>query len=163
MWSEHLFSVRSHNVNNQICWNPLYKFQLFLKVVFNGFIFAGIYFAEHSSKSNQYVYGMGGGTGCTAHKDRSCYTCHRYGYYLFIGLYSFYFTASIEQLLSVFGQGSFCFSSLSMSSFFLVLILFLQWKLLVLFSDCLFDFIYSLVRFSLGILILPFNPSNFLI
>lgn len=86
VWSEYLFSVRSHNVNNQIYWNQLYKFQLFLKVVFNGFIFAGIYFAEHSSKSNQYVYGMGGGTGCTAHKDRSCYTCHRYGYYTFTHL-----------------------------------------------------------------------------
>ena len=38
---------------------------------------AGIYFAEHSSKSNQYVYGIGGGTGCPQHKDRSCYGCHR--------------------------------------------------------------------------------------
>ena len=38
---------------------------------------AGIYFAEHSSKSNQYVYGIGGGTGCPVHKDRSCYQCHR--------------------------------------------------------------------------------------
>ena len=38
---------------------------------------AGIYFAENSSKSNQYVYGIGGGTGCPAHKDRSCYICHR--------------------------------------------------------------------------------------
>ncbi|XP_014284779.1 poly [ADP-ribose] polymerase tankyrase isoform X1 [Halyomorpha halys] len=43
-----------------------------------GMFGAGIYFAEHSSKSNQYVYGIGGGTGCTAHKDRSCYTCHRH-------------------------------------------------------------------------------------
>lgn len=39
---------------------------------------AGIYFAENSSKSNQYVYGIGGGTGCPLHKDRSCYVCHRY-------------------------------------------------------------------------------------
>lgn len=38
---------------------------------------AGIYFAENSSKSNQYVYGIGGGTGCPIHKDRSCYICHR--------------------------------------------------------------------------------------
>lgn len=38
---------------------------------------AGIYFAEHSSKSNQYVYGIGGGNGCPQHKDRSCYICHR--------------------------------------------------------------------------------------
>lgn len=37
----------------------------------------GIYFAENSSKSNQYVYGIGGGTGCPSHKDRSCYSCHR--------------------------------------------------------------------------------------
>jgi len=43
---------------------------------------AGIYFAEHSSKSNQYVYGIGGGTGCPTHKDRSCYTCHRLGTFL---------------------------------------------------------------------------------
>uniref|UniRef100_A0A1B6IJ01 Poly [ADP-ribose] polymerase n=1 Tax=Homalodisca liturata TaxID=320908 RepID=A0A1B6IJ01_9HEMI len=43
-----------------------------------GMFGAGIYFAEHSSKSNQYVYGIGGGTGCTIHKDRSCYTCHRH-------------------------------------------------------------------------------------
>ncbi len=38
---------------------------------------SGIYFAENSSKSNQYVYGIGGGTGCPVHKDRSCYICHR--------------------------------------------------------------------------------------
>lgn len=38
---------------------------------------SGIYFAENSSKSNQYVYGIGGGTGCPQHKDRSCYSCHR--------------------------------------------------------------------------------------
>ena len=37
----------------------------------------GIYFAENSSKSNQYVYGIGGGTGCPDHRDRSCYICHR--------------------------------------------------------------------------------------
>ena len=42
------------------------------------FLFSGIYFAEHSSKSNQYIYGIGGGTGCPTHKDRSCYTCHRW-------------------------------------------------------------------------------------
>ena len=39
--------------------------------------FLGIYFAENSSKSNQYVYGIGGGTGCPQHKDRSCYACTR--------------------------------------------------------------------------------------
>ena len=37
---------------------------------------AGIYFAENSSKSNQYVYGIGG-SGCHAHHDKSCYICHR--------------------------------------------------------------------------------------
>lgn len=42
-----------------------------------GMFGAGIYFAEHSSKSNQYVYGFGGGAGCPTHKDRSCYVCHR--------------------------------------------------------------------------------------
>lgn len=42
-----------------------------------GMFGAGIYFAEDSSKSNQYVYGMGGGTGCTLHHDKSCYTCER--------------------------------------------------------------------------------------
>ena len=42
-----------------------------------GMFGAGIYFAENSSKSNQYVYGIGGGTGCPSHKDRSCYVCHR--------------------------------------------------------------------------------------
>lgn len=42
------------------------------------FIYKGIYFAENSSKSNQYVYGIGGGTGCPVHKDKSCYICHRY-------------------------------------------------------------------------------------
>lgn len=43
-----------------------------------GMFGAGIYFAEDSSKSNQYVNGIGGGTGCPIHKDRSCYICHRY-------------------------------------------------------------------------------------
>lgn len=42
-----------------------------------GMFGAGIYFAENSSKSNQYVYGIGGGTGCPMHKDKSCYQCHR--------------------------------------------------------------------------------------
>lgn len=37
----------------------------------------GIYFAEHSSKSNQYVYGIGGGSGCPEHKEKSCYLCTR--------------------------------------------------------------------------------------
>ncbi|XP_065175426.1 poly [ADP-ribose] polymerase tankyrase-like [Sycon ciliatum] len=42
-----------------------------------GMFGAGIYFAQNSSKSNQYVYGIGGGSGCTKHKDRSCYVCSR--------------------------------------------------------------------------------------
>jgi len=42
-----------------------------------GMFGAGIYFAENSSKSNQYVYGIGGGVGCPAHKDKSCYKCKR--------------------------------------------------------------------------------------
>lgn len=41
-----------------------------------GMFGAGIYFAEHSSKSNQYVYGIGG-SGCHVHADKSCYLCHR--------------------------------------------------------------------------------------
>ncbi|XP_067101076.1 poly [ADP-ribose] polymerase tankyrase-2-like [Osmerus mordax] len=43
-----------------------------------GMFGAGIYFAENSSKSNQYVYGIGGGTGCPLHKDRSCHICQRH-------------------------------------------------------------------------------------
>lgn len=42
-----------------------------------GMFGAGIYFAEHSSKSNQYVYGINGGIGCPSHKDKSCYSCPR--------------------------------------------------------------------------------------
>ncbi|TKS89320.1 Tankyrase-2 [Collichthys lucidus] len=34
--------------------------------------------AESSSKSNPYVYGIGGGSGCSRHRDRSCYICHRF-------------------------------------------------------------------------------------
>jgi len=42
-----------------------------------GMFGAGIYFAENSSKSNQYVWGIGGGTGCHEHRDKSCYVCRR--------------------------------------------------------------------------------------
>uniref|UniRef100_A0A158Q7B9 Poly [ADP-ribose] polymerase n=1 Tax=Elaeophora elaphi TaxID=1147741 RepID=A0A158Q7B9_9BILA len=42
-----------------------------------GMFGAGIYFAEHSSKSNQYVFGMAG-SGCSLHHDRSCYICVRH-------------------------------------------------------------------------------------
>ena len=43
----------------------------------NSVVCVGIYFAENSSKSNQYVYGIGGGSGCALHKDNSCYLCER--------------------------------------------------------------------------------------
>jgi hypothetical protein len=46
-------------------------------LIFEMSLFLGIYFAENSSKSNQYVYGINGGSGCPAHKDRSCYECSR--------------------------------------------------------------------------------------
>lgn len=42
-----------------------------------GMFGAGIYFAEHSSKSNQYVFGINGGKGCPAHNEKGCYTCPR--------------------------------------------------------------------------------------
>ena len=44
-----------------------------------GMFGAGIYFAENSSKSNQYIYGLAGGTGtgCTRHKEKWCSTCER--------------------------------------------------------------------------------------
>lgn len=48
---------------------------IYLIIIF--YTFSGLYFAENSSKSNQYVYGLGGGTGCPEHKDRSCYQCLR--------------------------------------------------------------------------------------
>jgi len=51
------------------------------------FVCKGIYFAENSSKSNQYVYGIGGGTGCPVHKDKSCYICHRSDMYLCFGIF----------------------------------------------------------------------------
>lgn len=35
----------------------------------------GVYFAEDSSKSNQYVYGMLGGSGCSAHSDKRWDAC----------------------------------------------------------------------------------------
>lgn len=42
-----------------------------------GMFGAGLYFSKHSSKSNQYVYGINGGIGCPSHKDKSCYSCPR--------------------------------------------------------------------------------------
>lgn len=41
----------------------------------NGMFGAGIYFAKHSSKSNQYTFGYG--QGCHQHSDKSCYICER--------------------------------------------------------------------------------------
>lgn len=42
-----------------------------------GMFGAGIYFAENSSKSNNYIYGINGGNGCSLHSDKSCYVCSR--------------------------------------------------------------------------------------
>lgn len=41
----------------------------------NGMFGAGIYFASHSSKSNQYTFGWG--NGCQEHNDKSCCKCER--------------------------------------------------------------------------------------
>ncbi|XP_072386285.1 poly [ADP-ribose] polymerase tankyrase [Diabrotica undecimpunctata] len=79
----------SEENNNQSCERMLFHGSPFINAIvqkgfderhayIGGMFGAGIYFAEHSSKSNQYVYGIGGGTGCPTHKDRSCYTCHRH-------------------------------------------------------------------------------------
>ena len=43
-----------------------------------GMFGAGIYFAENSSKSNQYIYGIGGGCGCPMHKNKYCTICERW-------------------------------------------------------------------------------------
>jgi tankyrase len=42
-----------------------------------GMFGAGIYFAENSSKSDQYVNGIGGGSGCTTHMRKECTSCPR--------------------------------------------------------------------------------------
>lgn len=41
----------------------------------HGMFGAGIYFAEHSSKSNQYTFGLN--QGCKLHNNKSCYVCER--------------------------------------------------------------------------------------
>lgn len=41
----------------------------------NGMFGAGLYFASHSSKSNQYTFGLN--QGCPSHDDKSCYICER--------------------------------------------------------------------------------------
>lgn len=63
-----------------ISWLVVEILKIVLTLPIGGMFGAGIYFAEHSSKSNQYVYGIGGGSGCPAHKDRSCYDCKRFEY-----------------------------------------------------------------------------------
>ncbi|KAI8499774.1 hypothetical protein Bbelb_228250 [Branchiostoma belcheri] len=78
-------SEENHNQSNE---RMLFHGSPFINAIINkgfderhayigGMFGAGIYFAENSSKSNQYVYGIGGGTGCPIHKDRSCYICQR--------------------------------------------------------------------------------------
>uniref|UniRef100_A0A8C4R2Z1 Poly [ADP-ribose] polymerase n=1 Tax=Eptatretus burgeri TaxID=7764 RepID=A0A8C4R2Z1_EPTBU len=78
-------SEENHNHHNE---RMLFHGSPFINAIINkgfderhayigGMFGAGIYFAENSSKSNQYVYGIGGGTGCPVHKDRSCYICQR--------------------------------------------------------------------------------------
>ncbi|XP_077992722.1 poly [ADP-ribose] polymerase tankyrase-2-like [Glandiceps talaboti] len=90
LWERYLhrkkeIAVENHNHHNE---RMLFHGSPFINAIVNkgfderhayigGMFGAGIYFAENSSKSNQYVYGIGGGTGCPAHKDRSCYICHR--------------------------------------------------------------------------------------
>lgn len=39
------------------------------------FCISGVYFAEHSSKSNLYSWGVGGE--CPAHRNPSCFECTR--------------------------------------------------------------------------------------
>lgn len=77
---------------------------------FGDIFFKGIYFAENSSKSNQYVYGIGGGTGCPIHKDRSCYVCQRYfkiklllhGYILLF--FPYYKACTLYRFLSIYNK-----------------------------------------------------------
>lgn len=79
----------SEENNHQACERMLFHGSPFINAIvqkgfderhayIGGMFGAGIYFAEHSSKSNQYVYGIGGGIGCPSHKDKSCYSCPRY-------------------------------------------------------------------------------------
>merc|ERR1712004_772921 len=71
-------------VNEQLLWHGSPAVGSIVKRGFDerhsctsGMFGAGIYFAENSSKSNQYVYGINGGTGCYKHRDKSCYICDR--------------------------------------------------------------------------------------
>ncbi|XP_063699423.1 poly [ADP-ribose] polymerase tankyrase [Culicoides brevitarsis] len=78
----------SEDNGNQACERMLFHGSPFINAIvqkgfderhayIGGMFGAGIYFAEHSSKSNQYVYGIMNGIGCPLHKDKSCYQCHR--------------------------------------------------------------------------------------
>lgn len=73
-----------------------------------GMFGAGIYFAEHSSKSNQYVYGIGGGIGCPSHKDKSCYVCPRYSvtakWIIELNLIVFHYSQAIAAMSRCIGQ-----------------------------------------------------------
>lgn len=90
VWERYKYRRKEVAESNNNCANELMLFHgspFVPYIVHNGFderhayiggmFGAGIYFAEHSSKSNQYVYGIGGGNGCPEHKNRSCYTCLR--------------------------------------------------------------------------------------
>lgn len=78
------YCILIKNIDKQVIFSVFTLFEIpdssFFLTPLSSFLlfFPGIYFAEHSSKSNQYIYGIGGGTGCPMHKDRSCYICHRY-------------------------------------------------------------------------------------
>jgi tankyrase len=90
VWERYKYRRKEVADSNNNCSNELMLFHgspFISYIIHNGFderhayiggmFGAGIYFAEHSSKSNQYVYGIGGGNGCPQHKDRSCYSCPR--------------------------------------------------------------------------------------
>lgn len=90
LWNKYLYQRRAISAVNH---NHPYERMLFhgspmiQAIIQNGFderhsyiggmFGAGLYFAEDSSKSNQYVYGIGGGDGCNDHHDKSCYICIR--------------------------------------------------------------------------------------
>ena len=69
----------------------------------------GIYFAENSSKSNQYVYGIGGGNGCPGHKDRFCYICLRLAF-LCVGVDGVWMCVSVWSVLGRYGLGNSLFT-----------------------------------------------------
>eukprot|EP00111_Clytia_hemisphaerica_P001648 TCONS_00004672-protein len=90
LWDRYAYQRKQVSESNHCCSNErmLFHGSPFVNAIvqkgfderhayIGGMFGAGIYFAEHSSKSNQYVYGIGGGSGCLKHKDRSCYECKR--------------------------------------------------------------------------------------